>query len=227
MKIALLIILTPFIIWNLTINPVVGLVLIGIMVFFRKKIYKGIAVGIAAYIIMLPFVFNSITGMSAKYSKLINEGKDLNVIQVWNIYGLHLTMTVTALPLYPEVALETAIMHIPKKKNDTIVINSDFFLKSKKFRDAIKRSDSGIVRWKQADFNITSDEARVALALAPTRYRKLPDGRYETSILVGYNPKAWATFIDTKYVKLSVSEALFNYLEKKGLLFRYVAVWRS
>ena len=226
MKPLLKIIFIPFIVWNLTINPIIGLVLMSVMIFFWKRVYRGIAVGAAAYIIMLPLLFNSITEMSKKYTDIINKDGDLNIVQTWNIYGLHLAAIGTAAPIFPEVSKEAFLMHIPKKKNDTIEFKSDFFLKSKKFRQAIKKSSTGIVRWKYADYNILSNEARVALALCPAKYRTIKNG-YEASILVGYNPKVHATFIDTKYVKLSINEALFYYLEKKGLLFRYVAIWRS
>ena len=225
MKYAIAAVLIPFIIWNLTVDFFVGLVMLAILVVYWNKVSTGIAIGIAAYILMLPILFDSITHMSKDYTSKIKRGEELNIIETWNIYGLHLAMIGTAYPFYPEVAKEAFYMHIPNK-SDTIIFNSDFFLKSDKFQDAIKRSNKGIVRWRYADYRIGGKETRYALALAPTKYEKTSKG-YETSILIGYNPNCHAKFIDTKYVKLEVSESMFYYLEKRGLLHKYTAVWRN
>jgi len=233
--ITLLLLTLPFVLWNVTVAPIIGIALLAIWFVISYVLYKNGNLGtifafgglaVVFYLIMLPLLFSSITAMSSDYNSKIQRGKELTPIEVWNIYGLHLAMIGAAAPIYPELSLEVLLMHVPNK-SDTIVFHDDFFLKSDKLRHMLETSNEGICRWKHSDFYLGASESRVALALTPTKYKVIKDGdniTYETSILVGYNPKAWAPLIkDT----LIVHESLFYYLEKIGLLHRYMAIWRT
>jgi hypothetical protein len=48
--------------------------------------------------------------------------------------GLNLVMAACGLPLYPEVAVETALLVLPRRANDTLVVQSDFPLRSRVVR---------------------------------------------------------------------------------------------
>jgi len=226
MKIAISILLIPFIIWNLTVNPIIGVIMVAIYVLFLDKFYSGLFIGAITYIILLPALFNTITHMSEEYTDIINNGGELNALQVWNVYGLHLAMATVAYPLFPEAATETLLMHFPKDPGTVITIDDDFFLKSERFQNAIKKSDKGWIGWSSNDFHAYSKEARVALALSPTYYEKV-GYTYETTTFIRYRPDQNVKLIVTEHFTLGINEAIFYYLQQKGLLFKYKMKWKA
>lgn len=227
---------TPFVLWNITNGFVAGFVMLlimsgGLYFTFKKNKFKlviyALLIGFISYILLLPLTFYKLNKNSDAYFAKIQSGKHLNVIEKWNIYGLNVTMTFVAFPFYPEAAIETFFMFFPDE--DRIrVFHSDFFLKSDKLQKAFKVNDVAHFHWKLPDYNISSPEARVALALNPLDYEVK---RYKNSIeytmkVPGHFHKGEDVMYSNKYFKVAIREDLFWYLEGEGWLFPYTIVWK-
>ena len=143
----------PFVVWNITFGFIVGYLLLilfalGLYLTIKKKTLKptlvAILIGFITYILMLPITMPKMNSTTAAYQERISAGQHLNVVEKWNIYGQGITMSLVALPFFPEVSIECLYMMIPD--DDGIKeFNSDFFMESKKLTNAFKQSDKGEV----------------------------------------------------------------------------------
>ena len=227
--------LIPFIFWNLTFGfwagPVLALLFIAGIYHAWKKgnlkpVFTAITTGIILYLVMLPVTTNQMNKTTADYQTRISSGEHLSCVEKWNIYGLNITMSAVAYPVFPEVAKEAFLMMFPTK-DGIREFESNFFMKSRKLTEAFNESSSGRVVWSQKDYTGEYHEARAALALNICTYkifRNEKDKTYKVSVPVRYPSRLRSTVL--KYpVTINVEEGLFHYLEKEGWLFPYTAVW--
>ena len=225
----------PFILWNITFGFLVGYLLAilftgGLYFTFKKKQLKytmiPILIGLVIYILMLPLTLNKMNETTASYQERISTGKHLNPIEMWNIYGQGITMSLVALPLFPEVSIECLLMMIPDA-DGIKEFKSDFFMESKMLTEAFKRSDNGEVRWKQKHYKIHNEESRVALALNICNYeveREKEYTNYRVTVPCTYPKKCRSTMLKSP-IEIRIEEGTFRYLVDKGWLFAYDAVW--
>jgi hypothetical protein len=190
----------------------------------KIKIFSfSILAGFLLYILFLPITLTQLKNTQRDYITRVRQGKELNVIEKGNIWGLNLMSAVIAYPFYTEVAKETGLMIFDGPK--TRYFESDFFLESKVIQQLIKSGiKSGKLRWPSKDY-YSATEARVSLALNGGYY-KIVDGRFIIDVDINYPSKSEIR-IGTPYLQITVEEGLFNYLEKRGWLHTYNARWTS
>jgi hypothetical protein len=229
----LILVFTPFVIWNASFGLYISLLLIPIFIYFSFKffqerkfkfIYFGLVSGFFVYMFALPLTLHQLKEKQRQYITQINTGKHLSTIQKANVYGLNLTASFVALPLFPEVALESLLILIPdedKKRS----FESDFFLKSKKVQEAIRSGKKkGRIIWRKQDY--FNSEARVALALNITNYEILNDGKMKVWTEINY-PKRNEVIVGNEIVKAVVEEGLFRYLVDQGWFKAYRIYYTS
>ena len=225
----------PFIFWNFTFGFVAAWFLLlaftsGWYYYIKKRKLKviplTILIGFIGYIAFLPLTTSHLNNKQKEYYSKIKSGKGLNTLEMWNIYGLHITMVFAGIPVSPYAAWEMFLLHFPD--DDKVrVFHSDFFLQSKKLQQAMKQNDKGHLAWKLKDYQLSNPEHKVALVLNPLDYEvKRHNDRIEYIMKV---PMHWHYGVDvltTWPVRLEVNESLFRYLEEKKWLHMYWGYWK-
>jgi len=160
------------------------------------------------------------------YMDKIGSGDHLSWLEMVSIYGLNVVMSVLAYPVYPEVAVESWYMMF-QCDQQVRIFEDDFFLNSKKVKAAFANNDSHVV-WSASCYHFGDPESRYALALNPCELKKeiTANGvEYSASVKVEYPERTKATLL--KYpIEIQVEEGLFNYLQSRGWLHTYTAVWK-
>ena len=230
------IIALPFVLWNITFGFIAGYALLILMIsglYFslKKNTIKhtviAIATGFILYIALLPVTIPKLNKTQLEYQKKVTSNNQLSIIEKWNVYGLNITMGIVAMPIYPEVGIETLFMMIPTSDGKR-EFESDFFMKSKKLTRAFKSKKRGKVGWSGKYYN-DKDEARVSLALNACKYNisKTKDGntKYSVVVPIKYPQRKFETKLNIGPLSIYVQEGLFGYLERVGWLFKYKAIW--
>jgi len=225
----------PFIFWNFTFGFAAAWFLLfvfagGWYYYIKKRKLKIIPltllVGFTGYIAFLPLTTRQLNNKQKEYYAKIKSGKELDTLEMWNLYGLHVTIIFAGAPVSPQASYEMIFMHFPDKDKKRIHYG-DFFLQSEKLQKAMAKSDKGHLAWKPKDYNLTNPEHKVALALNPLDYEiRRYDDRIEYYMTV---PMHWHYGVDvltTWPVRLEVNESLFRYLEERKWLHMHWATWR-
>ncbi len=160
----------------------------------------------------------------------IRSGGELSVREKSNVYLLNVFMSLCALPLYPEIGMESLLMIVPAKNGERH-FESDFFLGSKLVQTKFKHLKSGQsdwVKWSAQTYLMGHQEARYSLALNPCRITLIQDGNtriYEARVPVTYPDESLVTLIGWP-LRIQIEEGLFGYLQRVGWLHPYEAIWR-
>ena len=228
-----IIILVPFVIWNITFQFYISIVLVILMglgiLLWRKYsktryIFMAILLGLVLYLSFLPITLSQLKNTQRNYISRVCKGKHLNTIEKFNIYGLNVLASTVAYTIFPEVAKEAFLM-IFKDTDEIRKFESDFFLDSNKIQIAVKSGKkTGKVRWYKKDYS--NSEARVSLALNICNYKILNNGKVQVWVDVNY-PKRNEVVVGNNFLKVTVDEGLFRYLVDEGWLHRYTAIWTS
>ena len=166
------------------------------------------------------------------------KGQELSLYECCSIYATHLTMCFVGYPIAPEAARECLKLHFTDR--DTVYFNWHNFSGSKKLEEAhrqlIDKPDGSSVRisWNgNKDYSPFSGEHRLAIAANPctlTKVRYLefecfPDEYWYTITTSTEYPKYSRTEFNFKKFKIVINEGLFRYLQDKGWLHKYTAVY--
>ena len=173
-----------------------------------------------------------------KSVETLSKGQELSLYECCSIYATHLTMCFVGYPIAPEAARECLKLHFTDK--DTVYFNRPNFTGSKKLEEAhsqlIGKPDGSSVRisWNgNKDYSPFSCEHRLAIAANPctlTKVRYLefecfPDESWYTITTSTEYPKYSRTEFNFRKFKIVINEGLFRYLQDKGWLHKYTAVY--
>jgi hypothetical protein len=200
-----------------------------------KMVLKFFGAAFIAYIILLPITTSQLNQMQTRYFATIKNGKELNVIQKFNIYGYHGIMVTIGVFLYPEVSVGAFLMMFPTGDDELIKSNGDnrtvdgfdFFLDSPKLMNHFKTHKSGTFNWKLEDYELGSPEARTALTLNPLEFKLTETEEsifYELTVPMHYH-RGVDTVVKSKLITIEVREDLFWYLARRGWLHEYMLTW--
>ena len=168
----------------------------------------------------------------------LSKGQELSLYECCSIYATHLTMCFVGYPIAPEAARECLKLHFTDR--DTVYFNWHNFSGSKKLEEAhrqlIDKPDGSSVRisWNgNKDYSPFSGEHRLAIAANPctlTKVRYLefecfPDEYWYTITTSTEYPKYSRTEFNFRKFKIVFNEGLFRYLQDKGWLHKYTAVY--
>ncbi|MEH0156916.1 hypothetical protein V6R21_22495 [Limibacter armeniacum] len=209
--------------------PLLIFLILFIYQYYRQRFVMAFVlvpfIAFSMYMLAAPYTCSQINERQYGYMADIEVGKPLGLLEKWNIYGLNISMGLIA-PMvgYPEAGLHTLAMMIPNDGGKK-VFTGDFFLrKSAMVREAFMKGEKQ-VRWYQRHYNITNEEARVALALNVAHIR-VEDGYYKIKAQVSYPKKCRSHMINLSWLKLDMEEGLIRYLEEEGWLFPYWVEWQ-
>jgi hypothetical protein len=178
-------------------------------------------------LVLIPQSLNIYNYKTAEYMAKIESGQELNFKEKASIYGLNISMSVFAFPIYPEVAKESFYLMF-KTENGTRVFEDDFFMESQKVRDAINNRTSRVA-WSGSEYILGNKESRYALALNPCNHviNELEDfNEISVEVPVAYPEKYRAVLLKVPF-EIAVEEGLFHYLQKENWLHPYKAIWKA
>lgn len=155
------------------------------------------------------------------------------------IAALGVAMSVVAAPIFPEVALEQALLHLPAEDRER---RSDFALRSERvtaplddFMERLPPRGDAPLRFgpKKIVFDYSVDDPRVALALNPCLLSAVAtptEGGWvveaEVSVEVRYPPSYPLQLFSYRGEPLIVEEGLFFALQEAGWYHPYTMTWR-
>jgi len=195
-------------------------------------------VGVVLVIVLLNEFYYLFSGQFKSTDKL-KAGQELSTYEMVSIYSLHSTMWMLGWTIAPEAAKECMYLHFSKK--DTVYFSRFNFSKSEKLKKAgselMDKPFGSTVRlsWNgNVDYSPFSGEHRLAIAANPCILKKEAHIDYQhaydedlytltTSTLY---PEYSRTEFDFKKFKLVINEGLFRYLQDKGWLGSYTAVYK-
>lgn len=163
-----------------------------------------------------------------RYFADIQAGKHLSLVEKASLYGLNIAMALAAFPVYPEAAMETLLLTVPTGQG-TRDFRNGFFLESARIRESIAATPSEgkwKVAWPVAEYAAGGREARFALALNPCEIERSRDSGFIARVRIEY-PGSSEVVLSEWPFRIAVEEGLFAYLQRKGWLFPYDAVWVS
>lgn len=225
-------------IWSISFGFISGylgflLILLGIFFGIKLKSFKIILIIPLIWILINTiFILNTSKTYESKrieYFNKVMKNEDIGFFAKCNIYGLNIIMSIVALPIYPEVALESLCLIFPTK-NKVRYFHSNFFLESKRICKALSPEnyrDNVIVRWNVSDYILGNTEARYALALNPCELNMINKKNelfYSAKVKVKYPTKSEVVLIK-KPVRIVIEEGLFRYLQDVGWFHPYDAIW--
>lgn len=166
------------------------------------------------------------------------KGEELNLYECGSIYCTHLTMCFVGWPIAPEAARECLLLHFTDK--DTVYFSIHNFSKSEKLKEAHRQligkpyGSSVRLSWNgNADYSPFCPEHRLAIATNPCvlteeaylDYEHFNDETHYTLTTSTQYPKVSRTEFNFKKFKIVIHEGLFRYLQDKGWLHPYTAVF--
>lgn len=229
------VILLLFSLWSFSFGCLAGaisamLLCLGGWMAFRKKKIIFLPVTMMLWgllnLVLLQHSLNAYDKTRERYMATVQSGGELVFREKMNVYLLNLFMSLGALPLYPEVAIESLLLMIPSESGERS-FKSDFFLHSEKIRMGFRKGRS-TVAWHVGDY-VVGRESRYALALNPCTLSRNETKQYidyAVRVRVEYPVKCEVVLVKAPF-RISVEEGLFHYLQEVGWLHPYTAVWRT
>ena len=168
----------------------------------------------------------------------LSKGQELRLYECCSIYATHLTMSFVGYPIAPEAARECLKLHFTDR--DTVYFRRHDFSGSEKLKEAhhqlLDKPDGSSVRisWNgNKDYSPFSGEHRLAIAANPCILTKVTYLDYEhfydeylyTLTTSTEYPKQSRTEFNFRKFKIVINEGLFRYLQDKGWLHKYTAVY--
>lgn len=187
--------------------------------------------------VLLNTIFYMFVGQYKSAEKL-SKGQDLTLYESCSIYAMHLTMCFVGYPIAPEAAKECLYLHFSDR--DTVYFDRHNFSGSEKLeaahRQLIDKPDGSSIRisWNgNKDYSPFSCEHRLAIATNPCTLTKVgfmdyehfaDEYHYRITTSTEYPKQSRTEFNFIKF-KIIVNEGLFRYLQDKGWLNKYTAVY--
>lgn len=227
-KILLFLLALLFLIWNICFDFTIGYILLPFFLLLFLKPTRFFSIYFTAtflYLLALPFTLQQYNKNTSTYFTKITQGQQLSYKEKTSIYGLNILIGIIALPIYPEVAIETLLLLFPTQTGKR-VFNNDFFMQSKAIQKALNNRQKK-VSWPLSNYQLGHKESRFALALNPCTLQ-IKETANKTQIMaqvqVKYPPNLKVNLL-SQPIKISVQEGLFAYLQNIGWLHPYEAVW--
>ena len=204
-----------------------------------KKFFKAILIIfiLSIFILSVNLCYYTFVGQHKSVEKLSNN-IELNLYECCSIYQMHATMCILGYPIAPEAARECFYLHFTKR--DTVHFHKFDFSKSEKLKKAYQElkdkpyGSSIRISWNgNKDYSPFSGEHRLAIATNPCTLTKvshyyydyLDNGDWYTITTSTQYPTHSRTEFNFKKFKIIVNEGLYRYLQDKGWLKKYIAVY--
>lgn len=195
----------------------------------KRQAVKFLLLGLFLFCVLSPFNLKQYNRRAADLQNRINHKGELNTKEKMGIYGCLLMVTAFQAIPFPEAATENFYLFFSSATGQR-TFYSQSILKSPSILQAVKLKEQGYIIWNRWDL-LNNKDFRYALAFYPctvTTRDKKSGKEVVLSTDFGYRQNHFTThaggFLRGIFT-FRVDEGLFWYLQQKGWLHPYKAVW--
>jgi len=197
----------------------------------KRQSVKFLLLGIVLFMLLSPFNIKQYNRHAEILQQRVSHQEELTTKQRLGIYGCLIMVTVFDLIPFPEAGIENFYLFFPSEGKQR-VFHSNAILNSPSITREVKRKSTGYVKWDRWA-SIFNPDFRYALAFQ--------NCRISTERRIGYREVTLTT--DFQYRKdhfsfhannilhgifaFRIDEGLFWYLQEKGWLHPYTAIWKA
>lgn len=188
-------------------------------------------IGLVLFLVLSPFNITQFNRNSEKLQKMVNEKKELSTKSKLGIYGCVVMMTVFDIIPFPEAGKENFYLFFTSKDNKR-VFHSNSILNSPSIMMAVKKKETGFIAWNKWDM-VGNKDFRYSLAFDPCTVTSVDKkGFKEVTVTTFFSyrenyPTLHASHFLRGIFAFRVDEGLFFYLQQKGWLHPYTAIWKA
>jgi len=195
----------------------------------KRQAIKFLLLGLFLFCVLSPFNLKQYNRRAEALQNRINRKGELNTKEKLGVYGCLLMMTVFEIIPFPEAATQNYYLLFPSEDAQRF-FHDQSILKSPSIQRAVKLKRKGYIQWNRWNF-IRNKDFRYAMAFDPcTVTTAEKDGIQEVLLTtdVGYRENYVTTHASNflrGFFTFRVDEGLFFYLQQKGWLHPYKAIW--
>jgi hypothetical protein len=197
----------------------------------KRQSVKFLLLGAVLFLLLFPFNLKQYNRKAASFQERINNYGELNTRERLGIYGCLMMVTAFDQIPFPEVGKQNFYLFFPDK-DSTRVFHSNSILNSPSIMREVKRKTTGLVTWNKWT-TVFNPDFRYAVAFDPcninteqktgyklvTLTRRFEYRRNHVTIHAHSFIRGWFAF--------RIDEGLFWYLQQKGWLHPYTAIWKA
>jgi energy-coupling factor transporter transmembrane protein EcfT len=195
----------------------------------KRQAVKFLLLGLFFFCVLSPFNLRQYNRRAEDLQNKINHKGELSTKEKLGVYGCLLMITVFDIIPFPEAAIQNYYLLFPAKDGQRI-FHDQSILKSPSIQRAVKINKKGHIEWNRWNF-IHNRDFRYAIAFDPCTVATIEKKDYKEVILTtdfGYRENFVTTHASNFLRGLftfRVDEGLFFYLQQKGWLHPYKAIW--
>ena len=197
----------------------------------KRQSVKFLLLGVVLFMLLSPFNIKQYNRHAESLQKRVSNREELNTRERLGIYGCLIMVTLFDIIPFPEFGIENFYMFFPAKNKER-VFYSNSILNSPSIMREVKRKTTGSVTWNRWT-SIFDADFRYALAFQncsiSTERKK---GYREVTLSTDFHyRKEHFTYHASNMLHglfaFRIDEGLFWYLQEKGWLHPYTAVWKA
>ena len=197
----------------------------------KASAMKFLLLGFFIFVVSIPFNLRQYNLRGEELQKRVNNSIELTTREKLGVYGcIIMIMSFDAIP-FPEASEENFYLLFPVDgKKRTFYSNS--MLNSPSIMRAIKTGQKGQIGWNKWDF-VLNKGFRYIVAFDPCTIETVTkNSRTDVTLSTYFSyrknyPTVHATNILHGWFTFRVEEGLFWYLQEKGWLHPYTAIWKA
>jgi len=197
----------------------------------KRQSVKFLLLGIVLFMLLSPFNIKQYNRHAESFQNRISNNEELTTKERLGIYGCLIMVTAFDMLPFPEVATENFYLFFPVK-GERRIFHSNSILNSPSIMREVKRKTTGNVQWNRWT-SVFDTDFRYALAFQNctiSTERKKDYREVTVSTLFQYR-KDHYTFHAHNILRgifaFRIDEGLFWYLQEKGWLHPYTAIWKA
>lgn len=197
----------------------------------KRQAVKFLLLGLVLFVVLLPFNLRQYNRRAEALQLRVYKKGELSTKEKLGVYGCLVMMTVFDIIPFPETAVENFHLFFPVEGNQR-VFTSNSILNSPSILHAVAVGEKNDIGWNKWNYVFNSD-FRYSLAFDPCTVRAIDHKTYKDVVLTthfGYR-KDYVTIHANTFLggmfSFRVDEGLFWYLQEKGWLHPYTAIWKA
>jgi hypothetical protein len=197
----------------------------------KRQSVKFLLLGALLFLLLLPFNLKQYNRKAASFQARINNNGELNTRERLGIYGCLMMVTAFDLIPFPEVGEENFYLFF-SDQDSTRVFYSNAILNSPSIMREVKRETSGLVTWNKWA-TVFNPDFRYAVAFDPCIIKTEQKENYREVTLTRrfeYRKNHVTTHANNfarGWFAFRIDEGLFWYLQERGWLHPYTAIWKA
>lgn len=197
----------------------------------KRQAMKFLLLGLGLFALLSPFNIRQFNSHSEALQVRVNAKKELTTKEKLGVYGCVMMITVFDFIPFNEASTENFYLFFPNKEKRRF-FNSNAILNSPSILKAVKTNEKGYIGWNKWNYVFNKD-FRYAIAFDPcTVTSTIKDGYKEVTLTTYFSyRKNYTTIHATSFLRgmfnFRVDEGLFWYLQDRGWLHPYQAVWTA